>query len=189
MVFYKGVRRVDQRKRLERHKALLEWYEALIFGAVLVVLLFTFVFRVAVVQGSSMNPTLQSGDRVLLWSAGYTPQRGDVVVVDGYTSYEKALCKRIIALGGDEINIDFASGEVWVNGQLLEEDYIAHPTQLSEGVSFPLTVPEGTVFVMGDNRMNSTDSRSPEIGCIDQRDLLGRVVLRILPVTAFGVVK
>ena len=180
---------MDLEKQAQRRKALLEWYEALIFGAVLVVLIFTFLFRVAVVQGSSMNPTLSSGDRVLLWSAGYTPSRGDVVVVDGYTLYEKALCKRIIALGGDQVDIDFVSGSVYVNGQLLEEDYIAHPTQLSEGVAFPLTVPEGTVFVLGDNRMNSTDSRSPEIGCIDQRDLLGKVVLRLLPVSEFGVIQ
>lgn len=173
-------------KRRAKNLDALEWYESMALGAVLLVLLFTFVFRVAVVDGSSMNPTLVNGDRVLLRSIGYQPSRGDPVVIDAYISYGKPLCKRIIALGGDTVDIDFMSGAVFVNGEVLTEPYINNLTQQPEGVQFPITVPEGSVFVMGDNRMNSKDSRSPEIGCVDERDLLGKIIFRITPIGSAG---
>ena len=124
-----------------------------------------------------------------MWGAGYTPQRGDVVIVDSYTSYGKPLVKRVIAKGGDTISIDYDSGMVMVNGEVLQEDYIAEPTYLGYDVTFPYTVPEGTVFVMGDNRNQSLDSRSTYVGCIDERDILGRVLLCFMPFKDFGVVK
>ena len=97
--------------------------------------------------------------------------------------------KRVIAKGGDTISIDYASGTVTVNGEVLDEDYIAEPTYLGYDVEFPYTVPEGTVFVMGDNRNNSLDSRSSYVGCIDERDILGKVLVCFLPFSDFGVVK
>ena len=118
-----------------------------------------------------------------------TPQRGDVVIVDSYTSYGKPLVKRVIAKGGDTISIDYDAGTVEVNGEVLQEDYIAEPTHLGYDVEFPYTVPEGTVFVMGDNRNESLDSRSSYVGCIDERDILGKVLLCFLPVSDFGVVE
>ena len=131
----------------------------------------------------------ENGDKLIVWGAGYTPQRGDVVIVDSYTSYGKPLVKRVIAKGGDTISIDYDAGTVEVNGELLQEDYIAAPTHLGYDVEFPYTVPEGTVFVMGDNRNESLDSRSSYVGCIDERDILGKVLLCFLPVSDFGVVK
>ena len=109
--------------------------------------------------------------------------------MDSYTSYGKPLVKRVIAKGGDTISIDYDSGMVMVNGEVLQEDYIAEPTYLGYDVTFPYTVPEGTVFVMGDNRNQSLDSRSTYVGCIDERDILGRVLLCFMPFTDFGVVK
>ena len=163
-----------------RGQGVLEWYEALISAALVLVLVFSFFFRIIQVDGSSMVPTLVNGD---------TPQRGDVVIVDSYTSYGKPLVKRVIAKGGDTISIDYDAGTVEVNGELLQEDYIAAPTHLGYDVEFPYTVPEGTVFVMGDNRNESLDSRSSYVGCIDERDILGKVLLCFLPVSDFGVVK
>ena len=126
-----------------------EWYEALISAALVLVLVFSFFFRIIQVDGASMVPTLQNGDKLIVWGAGYEPQRGDVVIVDSYTAYGKPLVKRVIAKGGDTISIDYASGTVTVNGEVLDEDYIAEPTYLGYDVEFPYTVPEGTVFVMG----------------------------------------
>ena len=130
-----------------------------------------------------------NGDKLVVWGAGYEPQRGDVVIVDSYTSYGRPLVKRVIAKGGDTISIDYATGTVEVNGKVLEGDYIAEPTYLGYDVEFPYTVPEGTVFVMGDNRNASLDSRSSYVGCIDEQDILGKVLLCFLPFSDFGVVK
>ena len=171
-----------------RGQGVLEWYEALISAALVLVLVFSFFFRIIQVDGSSMVPTLVNGDKLIVWGAGYTPQRGDVVIVDSYTSYGKPLVKRVIAKGGDTISIDYDSGMVMVNGEVLQEDYIAEPTYLGYDVTFPYTVPEGTVFVMGDNRNQSLDSRSTYVGCIDERDILGRVLLCFMPFTDFGAV-
>ncbi|MGN0708160.1 MAG: signal peptidase I [Faecalibacterium sp.] len=178
-----------QDKRPVCGQGLLEWYEALISAALLLVLIFSFFFRIIQVDGASMVPTLDHGDKLIVWSAGYEPQRGDVVIIDSYTSYGKTLVKRVIAKGGDTVDIDYDTGRVAVNGELLEEDYIAEPTHLGYDVAFPYVVPEGTVFVMGDNRNASLDSRSSYIGCIDERDILGRVLLCFMPFSDFGVVK
>ena len=172
-----------------RGQGVLEWYEALISAALVLVLVFSFFFRIIQVDGSSMVPTLVNGDKLIVWGAGYTPQRGDVVIVDSYTSYGKPLVKRVIAKGGDTVSIDYATGTVAVNGEVLQEDYIAEPTYLGYDVTFPYTVPEGTVFVMGDNRNQSLDSRSTYVGCIDERDILGKVLVCFMPFTDFGVVK
>ena len=172
-----------------RGQGVLEWYEALISAALVLVLVFSFFFRIIQVDGSSMVPTLVNGDKLIVWGAGYTPQRGDVVIVDSYTSYGKPLVKRLIATGGDTVSIDYATGTVAVNGEVLQEDYIAEPTYLGYDVQFPYTVPEGTVFVMGDNRNQSLDSRSTYVGCIDERDILGKVLVCFMPFTDFGVVK
>ena len=110
-----------------RGQGMLEWYEALISAALVLVLIFSFFFRIIQVDGRSMVPTLTHGDKLIVWAAGYTPQRGDVVIVDSYTVYGKPLVKRIIAKGGDTISIDYDAGTVTVNGELLQEDYIAAP--------------------------------------------------------------
>ena len=172
-----------------RGQNLLEWYEALISAALVLVLIFSFFFRIIQVDGSSMVPTLVNGDKLIVGGAGYEPQRGDVVIVDSYTSYGKPLVKRVIAKGGDTVSIDYATGTVAVNGEVLQEDYIAEPTYLGYDVQFPYPVPEGTVFVMGDNRTQSLDSRSTYVGCIDERDILGKVLVCFMPFTDFGVVK
>ena len=164
----------------------LEWFETLVSAVVVLVLVFSFFFRIIQVDGSSMVPTLHNGDRLIVWGAGYTPERGDVVIVDGDTVYGKPLVKRVIAKGGDTISIDYATGEVVVNGQLLDEPYLAEPTRLGYDIEFPYTVPEGTLFVMGDNRNNSDDSRDDRIGCIDEDYVLGKVVLALWPPDRFG---
>lgn len=167
---------------------LLEWYESLVFSIFVVIALFSFVFRITLVYGSSMVPTLAEQDRLIVWAAGYQPARGDVVILDGYIEYGKPLVKRIIGVAGDTVDIDFSTGAVSVNGQVLDEPYIAEPTRTPGDVTFPLTVPAGKVFVMGDNRNGSRDSRDSVVGCLDERDVLGKVVFRILPFNKIGVI-
>ena len=172
-----------------RSRDQIEWFESIVFALTVLVLVFTFVVRVAAVNGISMENTLQPGDRLLPQSVGYTPQRGEVVVTDDLIDYGKPLVKRVIALGGDVVDIDFQTGAVTVNGETLEEPYIRELTLLDEGQTFPLTVPQGKLFLMGDNRCQSKDSRSPEIGCIDERDILGKAILRIFPLQKIGVIQ
>lgn len=175
-----------EQKQRERNTAILEWFDAVIFALVLVLVLLVVAVRTVRVDGSSMVPTLTDGDQLLAYSLGYTPQRGDVIVVDGYTQYGEPLVKRVIGVGGDQIDINFATGQVYVNGTLLDEPYISAPTTRSADVTFPLIVPEGQLFVMGDNRPYSMDSRYSEIGFIDERDVLGKVFMRLLPIGTTG---
>ena len=177
------------KEKYRRNRDTLEWYDALAVAVAAIALIFTFAVRIVQVDGSSMVPTLHNGDRLIVWGAGYTPERGDVVIVDGDTVYGKPLVKRVIAKGSDTISIDYATGEVVVNGQLLDEPYLAEPTRLGYDIEFPYTVPEGTLFVMGDNRNASLDSRSSQIGCIPETDILGKVLVCFLPLEDMGVVE
>ena len=179
----------EESREKARARNVIEWYEALVSAAVLLAVCFSFLLRIVQVDGSSMVPTLRNGDRLIVWGAGYTPEDGDVVILDDGTSYGKPLVKRVIACAGETVDIDFASGEVRVNGTLLDEPYIKEPTALSYDVEFPVTVPEGTVFVMGDNRNGSLDSRSSMVGYIAVEDVLGKVLIRFLPFSGFGTIR
>ncbi len=178
-----------EKEKQRRYRDTAEWLEALLFAFVLIVLLYTFLFRVISVSGSSMATTLNENDRVVVQCIAYKPARGDVIVADSYTRYGKPLVKRIIALEGDTVDIDFSTGAVLVNGEVLSEPYISTNTTDRHDVAFPLTVEKGHVFVLGDNRAVSLDSRSSEVGLIDVRNILGKAILRIYPFKEFGAVK
>ncbi|MBQ9268159.1 MAG: signal peptidase I [Oscillospiraceae bacterium] len=154
---------------------------------VFVTILFVFAIRLVGVDGQSMYPTLQDGDRLTLLSNFiYRPEIGDIVVLKAPGFEQGPLVKRVIAMDGQTVDIDFETGDVRVDGVLLDEPYINDPTTRYEGVNFPLTVPEGYVFVMGDNRLHSSDSRDPSIGCIDKRYVLGKALQVIYPISRFG---
>lgn len=163
------------------------WYAAYSFidsiklAAVVLTLIISFVCKPFTVQGDSMNPTLMDGDRLAGWSVYNEINRGDIVVISLPDSKHKLIIKRVIAVGGDSIDIDFHTGKVLVNGEELNETYIYDKTYLSYDMQFPLTVPEGKVFVMGDNRNNSIDSRSSEIGLVDENYIVGKTVIRLSP--------
>ncbi len=156
-----------------------------ILGALIVVIIFfVLVFRVSVVSGPSMMDTLQDGDYlILLNNLFYTqPQYGDIVVVSKQ-SFDggKAIIKRVIATEGQKVDIDFEAGIVYVDDKPLTEPYTLTPTNLQEGTQFPLVVEKGCVFVMGDNRNRSKDSRDPEIGLVDERQILGKAIFLFFP--------
>ena len=147
------------------------------------------VFRVVIVSGPSMNATLIDGDYILLLgNVFYSNQKqGDIIVASKQSFKDgEPIIKRIIATEGQTVDIDFDSGVVYVDGVALDEPYAHTPTNLREGISFPLVVEEGCVFVMGDNRNMSKDSRSLEIGLIDKREILGKAIFLIFPGTDKG---
>lgn len=154
-----------------------------------ILLIFLLLFRVIVVSGSSMYETLWDGDYLLLLSNLFyrEPEAGDIVVISK-ESYEGGtpIVKRVIATQGQTVDIDFDQGIVYVDGVALEEPYIHNPTTNREGTTFPLTVAENCIFVLGDNRQVSKDSRNPEIGQIDKREVLGKAIFLMLPGTHQG---
>ena len=149
-----------------------------------VVLLFSLCFRIVVVSGPSMNDTLVDGDWLLLAGSLFygQPQQGDIIVASKDSFDDgKPIIKRVIAVQGQTVDIDFSQGIVYVDGQPLVEEYISSPTTIDEGMTFPLTVSDGCVFVLGDNRENSKDSRSLQIGLIDNREILGKAIFLFVP--------
>ena len=173
----------DSRKN-KVQKTVLAYLHDLVFGLVAVLLVFMLVFRVIVVSGPSMMQTLQNGDCIILLSSVFygEPKHGDIVVISKQAYKDgEPIIKRVIATAGQEVDIDFNSGIVSVDGVALEEPYVNTPTNEYEGVEFPQIVPQGCVFVLGDNRNLSKDSRSWEIGMIDKREILGKALLVALP--------
>lgn len=155
------------------------WLQTLTIALTALILLFTFVGRVITVDGNSMLPTLHHGDLLLLRSAGYTPEQGDIVVLTKDFSYHvgEPIVKRVIAVGGQTVRIDYGEGAVYVDGAALDEPYINERMVRPAGQTIEeLTVPEGSVFVMGDNRNSSSDSRVYELGAIDNRYIIGKLV-------------
>ena len=183
-----------ERKKPSLMANLYDWFEVLCVAAVIVVLIFTFVGRMATVNGSSMSDTLLSGDRLIVTNLFYTPQRYDIVVVqkkDGYYS-DELLVKRIIAKGGETITFDFDNWTVTVDGITLYEPYVKRifgSMEREDIDGYTVTVPEGCYFVMGDNRNRSLDSRDSSIGMVDQRYILGKAVFRLFPFQKIGLIE
>ena len=156
---------------------------------IVILLVFLLIFRVIVVTGSSMYTTLCDGDYILLLSNLFyrEPARGDIVVISK-KSYDNGapIVKRVIATEGQVVDIDSENGVVYVDDVPLSEDYTRGHTAVRDGVDYPVVVNEGCIFVMGDNRGVSKDSRSPDIGQIDKREILGRAIFLFLPGTHYG---
>ena len=173
-----------EKRAEQRGRGAYEWVQTLVCSVLAVVLVFTFAVRGFWVDGQSMRETLQNGDLLLILNdhlcGGYQP--GDIVVLrkTGFRD-GKPLVKRVIATEGQTVDIDFEAGIVYVDGEALEEDYIREPTWTPEGLDFPVTVPEGHIFVLGDNRNNSSDSRHKDLGPIDIRMVTGKAVFLMVP--------
>lgn len=178
-----------EKEKFSLKAEIFDWFEAVGFSIVVVILIFTFFFRSAQVDGNSMLPTLQDGDRlVLLNTAVSGVSAGDIVVITQPTAVGHPIIKRVIATEGQVVNINFETGGVYVDDILLEESYINDRIrkQPSDCRKFPITVGPGKVFVMGDNRNASTDSRNEGVGEIDTRYIMGKAVFRLFPLKNAG---
>ncbi|MBD5113519.1 MAG: signal peptidase I [Ruminococcaceae bacterium] len=176
---------------------ILEWMSCMIFAVTAMLVINLFFFRSITVSGTSMNDTLVDGDKVIAMNFCYTPQYGDIVIVQANKLknkntglYGEPIIKRVIAKGGDTVRIDYANGNVYRNDELLEEDYIKDLTHLhNDGWlqdNEEIVVPENCVFVMGDNRNASNDSRNlQEVGFIDVDAIMGKAIVRFAPIKSF----
>ena len=187
----------QQSPRLEKSRAtrsVVEWAETIVTAFVLVAVVFTFLVRIITVDGSSMNPTYYDQDRVLVTSLGQPVEQGDVVII--VNTLSRPIIKRVIATEGQTVDFDPLLREVTVNGIPVEGDVFgiqngitAVPNLPGAVLEFPQQVPAGCVFVLGDNRTNSTDSRFAEVGMVDRRNILGKVIFNVYPFQKFGPVK
>ncbi|MBR1862577.1 MAG: signal peptidase I [Ruminococcus sp.] len=171
---------------------IIEWLESFVFAMFVVIMLFTFLFRIVMVDGGSMNDTLIDQDRLVLLHLNYHPERDDIVVINS-TALNKTIIKRVIGLAGDKVVIDYNNNSVTVNGSKLSNEHIKaimvdggyfdRSYMTAQGV-YEYEVPEGMIFVMGDNRNDSKDSRS--IGFIEEDTVMGKAVFRLYPIGSFG---
>ena len=174
----------EQERKTVRGRDLYEWIQSLVGSVLVVVTIFTFGIRMLGVDGHSMLNTLQHDDRLLVVNPIFYHdyQYGDIVILRKTGVFDNdPIVKRVIAVGGQTVDIDFDAGIVYVDGEALEEDYIREPTYTAEGAEFPLTVPEGSIFVMGDNRNGSSDSRDYRLGTVDTRYVIGKAAFLIFP--------
>ncbi len=170
---------------------LLDWVEELVMAVVLIALVFTFCFRVITVSGTSMVPNYNNGDRVFVTNSFSPPRQGDVVVI--VDVLEDPIIKRVIATEGQTVDFDYSAGAVLVDGQAVDETAFGlengitdEPYNSFELLEFPQTVPKGCIFVLGDNRAVSEDSRYKVVGMVDRRDVLGKAVFRLFPLDRAG---
>lgn len=157
-----------------------DFASVLLTSIIAVAVIFTFFFKISTVNGDSMRNTLHNGDRLIITAHDSNIEYGDIVIISQPNAYEEVLVKRVIAKGGQTVNIDRDTHEVSVDGVVLDEPYIREQTRvLGDAFSYPVTVPEGCLFVMGDNRNESGDSRYKAVGMIDERYVVGQAVYRI----------
>lgn len=181
-------------------KDIFEWLEVLVTAMISVVIIFSFLFRIATIDGESMENTLIHGQKIIITNLFYEPKVGDIVVISRNTYNDvhnvqqssMPIIKRVIATEGQTVDIDFTTGIVYVDGNALDEPYTKTPTNVKHDIEFPVIVDEGCIFVLGDNRNESLDSRSSQIGdygMVDTRYVLGHAIYRIFPFDAVGGLK
>jgi signal peptidase I len=165
----------------DSNMSLYDWLQCIVSAVVAGILIFVFIGKVDGIKGPSMMQTLQDGDTVILSNLFYTPKYADIVFIKTDFYGETPIVKRVIATAGQTVDIDFDKGVVFVDGVALKEDYVNAPTTLRISFQDQVTVPDGHVFVLGDNRNDSSDSRDDRIGMIDVRDILGKVYFILIP--------
>ncbi len=189
---------VDSAKTVKKEKKPLdlvgnfyELVEMLAFVTILVLMCFAFVVRLNIVDGQSMEQTLHHGESLAVSNLFYEPKAGDIVIIHDISAvpYNEPIVKRVVAVGGQTVDIDFDTWTLTVDGKVIEEDYrwIDNTETLTADYAFPITIGEDEVFVLGDNRNHSADSRQIEIGPVDKRCIVGRALVRLVPIDKFTI--
>lgn len=175
---------------------LFDWVEIIAVSAIVVLVLFTFFMRLAVVDGPSMENTLHDKNMLVISDFMYSPKNNDIIVFSAPHYSTEPIVKRVIAVAGQTVDINYDKWEVTVDGKVIDEPYVKHAAdgglrmlEYDDAPDFPITVPEGYVFVLGDNRNHSIDGRSERIGLVDERCILGKVIVRLFPINVFGKVE
>ena len=171
----------DEMKENKKNNAatVYDWIDSFVFALVVVMILFSFVVKSYIVDGSSMYPTLLDGSRIFAYSFLYKPKSGDIVIIDENNGYGAPLVKRVVATGGQTIELNYDTFEYTIDGKPFLSPVENSEQNLCGETSFPLSVPEGYIFVMGDNRDESFDSRYKQIGFIDERSVLGKEIIEL----------
>ncbi|MBR0278166.1 MAG: signal peptidase I [Clostridia bacterium] len=158
-------------KKFNWKKEIREWITAILIAVVAAFFIRGYIFTLVQVQGPSMENTLHTGDRLIVTKLGYKPKQGDIVVFRPDQHKSEPYIKRVIAVEGQTVDIDFAAGKIYIDGKIYKEDYIKNPTTRQNDVDFPITVPDGCVFVLGDNRLESHDGRSLDVSSIKTKNV------------------
>lgn len=181
----------ENKKTESLSKTVLEWAEELVIAVVIIAIAFTFLFRVITVTGTSMVPNYNDGDRVLVMGGALGVKQGDVVVITNVL--DEPIIKRVIATEGQTVDFDYENKSVLVDGQTVDETKFGLENGITdlpytsfELLEFPQTVPKGCVFVLGDNRAVSEDSRYKAVGMIDTRNILGKAIFHVFPIGKLG---
>lgn len=184
----------ENQKQKKFSQTVLEWAEELVIAVVFIAVAFTFLLRVITVTGTSMSPNYDDGDRVLVTGSAFSVKQGDVVVITNVL--EEPIIKRVIATEGQTVDFDYEAGAVLVDGQPVDETEFGLPNGMTdvpytsfELLEFPQKVPPGCVFVLGDNRSVSEDSRYKVVGMVDRRNILGKAVFHLFPLEKIGPAK
>lgn len=176
----------DIQKPFNWKKEAFDWVVSIALALIIALLIRKFVFTLVKVDGPSMNPTLTHGDTLFTRRIMYTPEVGDIIIFRPPNSPKTPYVKRVIALEGQTVDIDSDTGAVIVDGEVYDEPYIQEPIRRMGDMQFPFTVPEDTVFVLGDNRNNSHDSRDSDVGAVPVENIIGKAQIRLLPISSFG---
>lgn len=167
-------------------KEVFEWIQAIVVAVVVAMTIRTFFFTLVNVDGASMEPTLHDNDRLFVTRLAYTPEKGDIIIFRPDCDPDRPYVKRVIAMPGDTIDINEETGDVSVNGEIIDEPYIKERVRTFGNFSFPAVVPENHVFVMGDNRNHSKDSRFQEVGMVSYDSIIGKATFRFWPFEDWG---
>lgn len=184
------------KRKSKAARVVYDWMEDLVMAIVLVAVVFTFFVRAITVDGSSMNPNYYDGDRLLVSGQVFNVKQGDVVIVNNVNTVTGPIIKRVIATEGQTVDFDNDNGHILIDGASVDDSQYGLEngiTKISwsnyQALDFPAVVPEGCVFVLGDNRELSKDSRYADVGMIDIRNILGKALLKIYPLNDFGKAK